>query len=133
MERYVKTGRAKLMFRHLLDFGDDSLQASQAAECAGDQGKFWAMHGLIYQRQSTVFGAKPALFQQWASDDLKIDGGALGACMASNKHKEKIERGYAAARSTDGVRARPTFDVNGKRLVGAQPFAEFQKIIDAIQ
>ncbi len=133
VDTYVKTGRVKLQFRHLLDFGDGSLQASQAAECAGEQGRFWDMHRLIFQRQSAVFGATPAVFQKWATEDLKIDGTALTSCMASNKYKAKIERSHSAARSTDGVRTRPTFDINGKRLQGALPFAEFQKAIDSIQ
>lgn len=91
------------------------------------------MHRLLFQRQGSVFGATPAVFQKWASEDLKIDGAALGTCMASNKHKARIERSHSAARSTDGVRSRPTFDINGKRLQGAVPFAEFQKTIDSIQ
>ena len=90
VEAYVKSGRVKMVFRHLLDFGDPSLLASQAAECAGDQGKFWQMHGLIYQRQNFVFNGNAALYQKWSKEDLKIDDAVFGACMSANKHKAKI-------------------------------------------
>ncbi len=132
VDAYVKTGRVKLVFRHILDFGAGSLFASQAAECAGDQGKFWAMHHLIYQRQDAVWTANVELFKNWAKQDLKLDADAFGACLSSGKYKSKVEQQYADARAS-GVRIRPTFDINGKRLPGALNFDEFKKVIDAIQ
>ncbi|MBI5879471.1 MAG: thioredoxin domain-containing protein [Chloroflexi bacterium] len=133
VKAYVQTGRVKLMFRHLLDFGAPSLLASEAAECAGDQGKFWAMHELLYQRQDKTYAGSVAVFQQWATDDLKLDSAGFGACMNSHTHKAKIEQMAAAARSTDGVRVRPTYDINGSRLQGALRFPDFQKVIDAVR
>ncbi len=130
---YVQTGRVKLMFRHLLDYGAPSLLASQAAECAGDQGKFWAMHELLYQRQDVTYSGSVAVFRKWAKEDLKIDDAAFAACMNANTYKAKIERMAATARGSDGVRVRPTYDINGRRILGAQPFAEFQKVIDAVK
>ncbi|MBI3734464.1 MAG: thioredoxin domain-containing protein [Chloroflexi bacterium] len=130
-ESYVKTGRVKLVFRHILDFGEPSLFASQAAECAGDQGAFWAMHGLLYQRQDAVWTADAALFKGWAKDDLHIDADAFAGCLTSSKYKSKVEAQYAAARAS-GVRIRPTFDINGKRVQGAISFDEFRKILDAL-
>ena len=132
VDAYVKPGRLKLVFRHILDFGAGSLFASQAAECAGDQGQFWAMHHLIYQRQDAVWTANVELFKKWAKDDLKIDVETFASCLSSGKYKSKVEQQYADARASS-VRIRPTFDINGKRLSGALPFAEFQKAIDAIQ
>ena len=129
---YVKPGRMKLVWHPLLDFGEPSLFASQAAECAGDQGKFWPAHHLIFERQDAVWTANVALFKQWAKDDLKIDAEKFGACLSAGTYKRKVEGQYAAARAA-GVRVRPTFDINGKRIQGALDFASFQKVIDAIQ
>src|SRR5438309_10741396 len=129
VETYVKTGRVKLIFRHILDYGENSLLASQAAECAGDQGMFWAMHGLLFARQDLVFNGSVALYKRWAKDDLKVDAEAFGACVGSGKYKNKVESEYAAARAA-GVRFRPTFDINGKRITGAVEFAIFQQAID---
>ena len=132
IDAYVKPGRVKLIWHPLLDFGEPSLFASQAAECAGDQGKFWPMHHLIFQRQDQVWTAKVDLFKNWARQDLGLDAEAFGACLSSGKYKSKIEGQYAAAKAS-GVRIRPTFDINGKRIQGAVDFATFQKVIDSIQ
>ena len=132
VEAYVKTGRVKLIFRHILDFGPQSLLASQAAECAGDQGKFWATHGLLYERQAAVFSATAAVYEGWAANDLKLDAPAFGACLEGGKYKSKVEGQHAAAKAA-GIRLRPTFEINGKRYFGALAFEEFQKIFDAIQ
>src|SRR5438046_2033667 len=99
VETYVTTGRVKLIFRHILDYGENSLLASQAAECAGDQGKFWAMHGLLFARQDLVFNGSAELYKGWAKDDLKINADTFGACLSGNKYKSKVESEYAAARA----------------------------------
>ena len=56
-EAYVAKGLVKLVFYPMVDFGDPSLQAHQAAECAGEQGKFWALHDLLFERQRELFGS----------------------------------------------------------------------------
>ena len=132
VEAYVKTGRVRLIFRHILDYGSQSLLASQAAECAGDQGKFWVMHGLLYERQDAVFSATASVYKGWAASDLKLDGPAFGACLDGGKYKSKVEGQHAAAKAA-GIRLRPTFEINGKRYAGALDFAEFQKIFDTVQ
>jgi protein-disulfide isomerase len=131
VEAYVKTGRVKLIFRHILDYGSQSLLASQAAECAGDQAKFWEMHELLFQRQDAVFDANAAVYKGWAANDLKLEVRAFASCLDSGKYKGKVEGQHAAAKAA-GVRFRPTFEINGKRYEGALTYEEFQKIFDAI-
>ncbi|MCA1553303.1 MAG: DsbA family protein [Chloroflexi bacterium] len=128
---YVATGRVKLAFHHILDYGAPSLLASQAAECAGDQNQFWAMHHLLFERQSDVWNGNVELFTRWAKDDLKLDASAFATCLTGAKYKSKVESAYAAARAS-GVRVRPTFDVNGKRYQGALDFKQFKQILDAL-
>ena len=131
IDRYVKTGRVKLILRHILDYGAPSLLASEAAECAGERGRFWPMHELLFQRQDAVWTATPELFRQWARADLKIDDGMFASCLNSGKYKSKVEGIYAAARAS-GVRVRPTFDINEKRVQGALSFDAFRQILDAL-
>ena len=51
--------------------------------------------------------------------------------MESHQFKKVIEEDMKIARGL-GVRGTPTFFVNGKKLVGAKPLAEFQKVVDEI-
>jgi len=49
----VNTGKAKLIWRDFDYYGADSVSASEAAYAAGDQGKFWQFHDLLFQSQQT--------------------------------------------------------------------------------
>src|SRR5262249_60234072 len=48
------TGKVRFVFRHfpLEDAHPHSLAAAEAAECAGEQGKFWEMHDLLFANQT---------------------------------------------------------------------------------
>lgn len=49
---YIDTGAAKLVFRDFpLGFHQFAQAASEATECAGDQGKFWEYHDILFQYQ----------------------------------------------------------------------------------
>ncbi|MDP2660178.1 MAG: thioredoxin domain-containing protein, partial [Dehalococcoidia bacterium] len=47
-QTYIQTGKVKWTFHNMARIGDESKQAAQAAECAGDQGKFWPYHDKLY-------------------------------------------------------------------------------------
>ena len=52
IENYVKTGKAKFVFKHYAFLGQESVWASEAAECANEQGKFWEYHNWLYDNQA---------------------------------------------------------------------------------
>lgn len=127
---YVATGKVKLVYRHLLQLGPDSVRTAEASECAGDQGQFWPMHGMLYQRQDEVFNAAnlDATLLGFAQD-LGLDGETFADCLATNKQLEKVQADYRAAQAA-GIRSRPVFDINGRQIIGAQPFTVFQAAIE---
>ncbi len=51
------------------------------------------------------------------------------ACVASGKHKQAVDDDLALANKA-GATGTPTFVVNGELLVGAQPYASFQAVLD---
>ncbi len=103
----------------------ESLVAAQAAHCADDQDAYWAFHdallsgGLDLGRQA---------YEEYATR-LGLNVEALLACMDSEKYRDEVEADarYAAGLGASGT---PTFFINGLPLVGAQPLAQFQAIID---
>jgi protein-disulfide isomerase len=132
---YITTGKAKLIYRHLVQLGDGSLATGEASECAADQGKFWPMHNALYSRQNEVYGSSDlnttlAGFAQ----DLGLDANAFGDCLQTHKHLAAVQADHRAATEA-GVRSRPVFDIlpGSQRLIGAQPFEVFQRLIDAAQ
>ena len=71
--------------------------------------------------------AVPALKQTARS--LGLDGAAFDQCLDSGKHAAHVREDYALGESM-GVNSTPTIYVNGRALVGAQPFEAFKQIID---
>jgi len=53
IQNLVDAGKAKLVWRDFDYFGPDSVSASEAAYAAGEQGKFWQFHDLLFQNQQT--------------------------------------------------------------------------------
>jgi protein-disulfide isomerase len=114
----------------MLDHGDRSLQAHQAAECAAEQGKFWAMHDIIFENQSDLYGGNIQESLKGLAEQVGLDSQQFGACLDEQRYAELVQ-GQDDFRRAQGVRTRPTFDINGQLIVGAQGFTAFQSIIDA--
>jgi protein-disulfide isomerase len=100
-------------------------KAAQAAQCAGDQGKYWELHGKLFAAGGKL--EVPSL-KQYARD-VGLDGKAFDDCLDSNK-KEKVVDEHHKYGETVGVSGTPAFFVNGRFLNGAVPLEEFKKIID---
>lgn len=138
-KNYIDTGKVKLVFRHLpLSFHPGARPAALAAQCAGDQGKFWQMHDTIFAEQQKQEADTSAVtrtvnfeiadLNTWAKS-LGLTMTTFNACMDSEKYGTKVDADIAAGTSF-GVSGTPTFFVNGQFLLGAQPFSAFKKLID---
>jgi len=107
-------------------------RAEPAAELAvfalkekGHKG-FWAAHDKLFDLQPKLEDSD----LEGAAKDLGLDVEKAKKAISSHKYKEIID---ADAELADNVHASgtPHFFINGKRLVGAQPFEKFQTVIDA--
>lgn len=132
IEQYVKTGKARLVYRHLLQLGDASKVLAEASECAGAQGKFWEMREQIYRRQAELYSASSFAAVQPLVAELGLDEAQLQQCMEQHQFEQQVTADFAAA-EREGVRSRPVLDINDTRIVGAQPLSRFQQVLDAIQ
>ncbi|MHB1845233.1 MAG: DsbA family protein, partial [Deltaproteobacteria bacterium] len=108
-----------------LPFHPNAMPAAEAAEAAGAQGKFWQMHDLLFQNQRDL---SPANYEKWAQQ-LGLNMAKFKADVASHKAKDKIEADNKYAQSV-GASGTPNFFIDGRQLVGAQPFEQFKSIID---
>jgi protein-disulfide isomerase len=133
-EQYVKPGRVKLVFRDVLNHGERSLRTSEAAACAGKQGKFWQMHGLLFQDQSKVWGTgnagQLALMLEFGKRVEGLDAQAFEQCMNTRTTLAQLQAADAEQRGR-GITSQPIFEIGSQRLFGSQPFAAFAKVIDA--
>ena len=127
IEKYVKTGKAKLVYR---DFPLSSIhqmaqKSAEASECADEQGKFWPYHDMLYDRQDRLSVEN---FKAWARE-LKLNGSQFDACLDSSKYKEEVQNDFNAGQSI-GVSGTPASFVNGRIITGAVPFAQFEQVIE---
>lgn len=128
---YIDTGKVTFYLRNYpLPFHQNAEKAAEAAECAGEQGKFWEYHDVLFGKQSSWSNTDGVTdFKQYASD-LKLDTAKFNSCLDTDKYKNKIAADINDGNSY-GVSGTPTFYINGKQLVGAQPYSVFQQAIDS--
>jgi protein-disulfide isomerase len=130
IDAYVRTGKVRLVYRHLVQLGDDSQATAEGSECAAEQGKFWEMRDALYRGQSDVYSDAQAAMTTFATS-LGLDMAQFNSCLSSGEQRQMVNDDYAAAQR-EGVRSRPEFRLNGERLVGALPFRDFQQRIEAL-
>lgn len=105
-----------------------SKELAKAAVAAGKQGKFWEMTDLLYANQDKAMPDKAQLTAY--ARQLGLDTTAFASALASPAVEAEVMQQIAAGTKL-GVRGTPTVFVNGKKVMGAQPIANFRKAIDA--
>lgn len=100
-------------------------KAAEAAHCAGEQGKYWEMHDQMFANQRAL--NVPELKQYAAG--LGLDAAKFNQCLDSGKHAGLVTAGQAQGEKM-GVNSTPTLYINGRPLIGAQPFDAFKAVID---
>lgn len=128
--KYVDTGKVQFVFRHFpLSFHANAEKAAVAAECAHRQGKFWEYHDVLFTKmQADGTGLDAASLKQYARD-LKLNSAKFDQCFDNNETLEIVKKDMADGTAA-GVSGTPTVFVNGVKIVGAQPSANFEKVIE---
>lgn len=108
-----------------LPFHDKAGLAAEAALAAHEQGKFWLMHDKLFENQSAL--DRPDL-ERYARE-LGLDMAKFKTALDSGKLKDQIKKDQEQGSSAN-VEGTPSFVVNGKLIVGAQPFDQFKTVID---
>jgi protein-disulfide isomerase len=102
--------QVRFAFRHfpLEEVHPNALRAAEAAECAGGQGRFWEMHDLLFDRQEHL---KSSQLLGYAGE-LGLDLAKFTADMNDEIYLQRV-REHQESGAASGVRATPTFYVNG--------------------
>ena len=118
-------GRIKLVWKDFpLPDHQFAQSAAEAARCAGDQGKFWQYHDVLFANQQAL-----------ASEDLKKHADTLGLeprafsqCLDGGKYRALITGALQAA-APYVVLATPTVFINGRMVMGVAPQETYARII----
>lgn len=130
---YIDTGKVRFVYRDFpLSFHPGAMPAAQAVECAEEQSKFWEMHDKIFieqdkQGSGTIqFGVGD--LKKWAGE-INLNAGKFNSCLDSQKYAEEVNNDAKDGQAA-GVTGTPGFFINGRLVVGAQPFSVFKSVID---
>ncbi|MDO8561121.1 MAG: DsbA family protein [bacterium] len=140
VDKYVKTGKVKFVYRNFAFLGQESQWASEAAECANEQGKFWEYHDHLFNYiwdnyyAKNVNGENVGAFSKdnlnKFAADLGLDIQKFSFCLDSGKYAGAVKKETAEGRAA-GVTGTPTTFINGKAITGALPFDQFSLAIEA--
>lgn len=129
---YVRTG--KVFFKYvpfIVGMFPNAAEATRAAECAGDQGRFWAMSDQVYGAQKEWRrGGDPRALLTGLAGEAGADTVKFSQCYSDRRTDVRTQRATGVANSI-GVRVTPSFIVNERPIEGALPLADFRKVIDA--
>ncbi|NBC46081.1 DsbA family protein [Corallococcus exiguus] len=122
----VYKGKVKFAFKHQpLPFHQNAKLAAVASMAANEQGKFWEMHDKLFANQRALDRASLEKYAQ----EIGLNVNKFKTDLESGKFDKQIEADMADG-SSKGANGTPTFFINGRTLVGAQPFEAFKKVID---
>ena len=116
----------RFVWRHLplTDVHPEAELAAQAAEAAGDQGRFWEMHDLLLDHQDHL--RKPDLLGY--AEQLGLDLPRFQKQLYSHMHQARVAQDVESA-DISGVSGTPTFFVNGRRQYGAFDAASLTRAV----
>ena len=132
-KNFIDTGKVRFVKRDLpLEAHPNAFRGAQASRCAGDQGKYWEMHGLLSANSSTL---GPDAYIRFARD-LSLDAHAFKACIEGDRHLADI-RASSLGAAAAGITMTPVFVIgtakgdtlDGIEIKGAKPYAVFEQVI----
>ncbi len=108
-----------------------------ASECADEQGKFWEYHDVLFTKQSEWQRLPSADLSSTLTvyaSDLGLQTASFESCLQSQDIADEVNKDTLEAASY-GATGTPTFFIGSEKdgfikLVGAQPYAAFQAVID---
>jgi len=135
VQKYVETGKVKMIFKDFNIIGPDSVNASHGAHCANEQGLFWEYHDILYNNwtgENNGWASSENLLRFAQEIGLEID--QWSECMNNGTYSQTILGSNNDARDLE-LTGTPAFFVIGPdgkttRLFGAQPLETFENIFE---
>jgi protein-disulfide isomerase len=130
VKRYVENGTLRLEWRDFPYLGQESVNAALAARAAQEQAKFWQYHDVLYNNQgpenSGTFSDENLI---GFARELGLDVERFEESFKGGKHEAVVHKVFREGQDA-GIQGTPTFSLNGRILVGAQPLRTFEQIIE---
>ncbi len=130
IEGYVEGGTLKIEWRDFPYLGQESVNAALAARAAQEQGKFWEYHDALYRNQGSLNSGTFSDEKLVAlAEGVGLDAERFESDLTSGKYEQSVSQDLQEGQGL-GISGTPTFFVNEKPLVGAQPIEAFEEAIE---
>jgi protein-disulfide isomerase len=130
----VNTGKLRVRYMdYPLPMHKNTWDASLAAACANDQGKFWEMHDALFadqDRWNTEATSRPRPVIADLAKRIGLNMETYGACMDADTHRAKIQA-HLAEGERRRISSTPTFVFNGTAVSNALSYDRFKEYVDA--
>ena len=145
IKNYIDTGKVKLVFRDFpLSFHDPmATKEAVAANCAREQGgdsKYFEYHDEVFTRTKSNGNGLAEADLTTIATDLGLNLSSFNTCITDLAQTDEVKKDIADG-SAAGASGTPTFvigksssngEIDGDLVVGAQPYAAFQAVIDPL-
>jgi protein-disulfide isomerase len=134
LKDYVETGKIRYVFNDLpLSMHPHAKKAAEAALCAGEQGKYWEMHDLLFSNQQALDNTNLIAY----ATRLRLNIPAFQKALESGKYEPQVSANAAEAARL-GFTGAPSFAVGltqpndspikiNRVIIGAQSYENFQR------
>jgi protein-disulfide isomerase len=134
-EQLIATGKVRWRIRDYplrIPQHPNARYAALAAECAGEQGKFWPMADSLFTHHSWAQTGQDVsgLFRGFAQG-VGVDVPKYEACMQSQRYAGRVAASYQEGGQL-GVNGTPTFFVNGRPYEGRATSDGFKAVVDTL-
>jgi len=137
---YIQSDKAVYVFKHLPNRGFDSKNASIAAQCTNDQGKFWEFHKILYANQGPIDSGwvNTGNLKKFASQIPGINITEFNSCFNTKKYESLVDKDVTLANSL-GFTETPSFLIMNsegsivEKIQGPKPFPIFKSVIDNLE
>ncbi|HEX7090042.1 MAG TPA: DsbA family protein [Longimicrobiales bacterium] len=130
---FVDSGMLELVYYDfpLAGVHRHSFLASRAARCAGEQGKFWEYHDVLFGEQSRWSASSRAPLDELEAyaERIGLDREQFGACLRSDRFADVVSANKLLGEQL-GVTGTPTLILNGRRVTSWSNYAELKKLIE---
>jgi protein-disulfide isomerase len=124
-------GKITFIYRHFpLPQHQNAILAAKVSEAAGEQGKFWEMYNVLYDKQSLWSENNNAseIFIDFAKE-LKLNTASFKDAVNSNTFNETIQKDKDDA-ATLGINSTPTLFINNKKVTEFPTYENLKKLVE---
>lgn len=137
-KEFIDTGKLRYVVADLplVAIHPYAVRAAQAAHCAGEQGRYFAMNDKLFENASKITADFIPEIARLAGLEME----RFGECYRAGRHGDRV-RADAAAAARLGITGTPSFvlgpsqgalSLTGGKIVGARPYASFKAAIDQL-